>query len=155
MRDPFKVLGSIFTATILCLIAATAAQADGTKSGEIIETDFAPAPFSSDGQSPPAARSSLPDAVLPLQPVPAELIGDFRPADPHLQPGRSGGGDVASSDGGASNDSGGSGSGDGGSGGGGSGGSGSGDGGSGSGDSGGGSGGGGHGNGHGKGGSKK
>ncbi len=162
MSDPFKVFGSIFIATMLCLIAATAAQADETKSGEIIETEFAPVPLSSDGQSPPAPGSSLADTVLPLQPVPAELIGDLQPADSQLQRSRTGGRDVAGTDGGAgaSNDSGGSGAGDGGSGGSGSGGSGSGgsgsgDGGSGSGDSGGGSGGGGHGQGHGKGGSKK
>lgn len=119
MKDPFKVLGSIITATILCLIAAAAARADDARSGEIIETDFAPAPFSSDGQTSPASESGLPDAALPLQPVPAELIGDLQPVDSQLQPGRSGGGDVASSDGGAGDGgSGGGGSGDGGSGGG-------------------------------------
>ena len=118
MRDPFKVFGSIFTATMVCLMAATAAQADDAKSGEIIETEFAPVPLSSDGLSPPPPGSSLPDAVLPLQPVPAELIDDLQPADSQLQRGRTGGGDVAGSDGGgASNDSGGSGAGDGGSGG--------------------------------------
>ncbi len=137
MSDPFKVFGSIFTAIMVCLMAATAAQADDTKSGEIIETEFAPAPVPSDGLSPPAPGSSLPDAVLPLQLVPAELIGDLQPADPQLQLDRTGGGGVASSDGGGpSNDSGGGSSSDGGSGGG---------------DS----GGGGHGNGHGKGGSKQ
>ncbi|HEX9769615.1 MAG TPA: hypothetical protein VGA50_10615, partial [Kiloniellales bacterium] len=146
MKDRFKVLGSIITATIFCLIAATAARADDARSGEIIETDFAPAPFSSDGQTSPASESGLPDAALPLQPVPAELIGDLQPVDSQLQPGRSGGGDVASSDGGAGD----SGSGDGGSGDGGSGGGGTGDGGSG-----GGPGNGGKGGGHGKGGSKK
>ena len=142
MSDPFKVFGSIFTAIMLCLIAATAAQSDETKSGEIIETEFAPVPLSSDGLSPPAPGSSLADTVLPLQPVPAELIGDLQPADSQLQRSRTGGGDVAGTDGGAgaSNDSGGGGSADSGSG---------------SGDSGGGSGGGGRGKGGGKGGGKK
>jgi len=148
MKDRFKVLGSIITATIFCLIAATAARADDARSGEIIETDFAPAddPLASEDQASRVPFLNVPAVESPLQTVPAELIGDLQPVDSQLQPGRSGGGDVASSDGGAGD----SGSGDGGSGDGGSGGGGTGDGGSG-----GGPGNGGKGGGHGKGGSKK
>ena len=80
MRDPFKVLGSIITATILCLIALAAPQADDRNSGEIIETDFMLAPFSDDGQTSEISVSNLPDAEASLQAVPAELIGDLRPS---------------------------------------------------------------------------
>ncbi len=79
MRDPFKVLGSIFTATLLCLIAVAAPRADDRKSGEIIETDFMSAPFADDDQTSEVSVLNLPDAEASLQAVPAELIGDLQP----------------------------------------------------------------------------
>ena len=141
MRDPFKVLGSIITATTFCLIAVGAAQAEDRKSGEIIETDFMSAPFSDDGQTSEVSVSNLLDAEASLQVVPAELIGDLQPLEIRRKQDGSSDRNVANSGG---NNGGSDGSGDGGSGS--SGGGGSGDGGD---------GGGGNGKGHGKGGSKK
>ena len=141
MRDPFKVLGSIITATTFCLIAGGAAQAEDRKSGEIIETDFMSAPFSDDGQTSEVSVSNLLDAEASLQVVPAELIGDLQPLEIRRKQDGSSDRNVANSGG---NNGGSDGSGDGGSGS--SGGGGSGDGGD---------GGGGNGKGHGKGGSKK
>ena len=122
MRDPFRLIGSIGTATMLCLMAMTAPQADDKKSREIIETDFAPtpAPLSGDGQSYPPSDPELPAAQPSLLPVPVELIGELQPLDPYLGPDGSSDGGAASSGGvgtvgnglgGASSGSGGSGGG--------------------------------------------
>ena len=101
MRDPFRLIGSIGTATMLCLMAITAPQADDKKSREIIETDFAPtpAPLSGDGQSYPPSDPELPAAQPSLVPVPVELIGELQPPDPYLGPDGSSDGGVASSGG--------------------------------------------------------
>ncbi len=101
MRDPFRLIGSIGTATMLCLMAMTAPQADDKKSREIIETDFAPtpAPLSGDGQSYPPSDPELPAAQPSLLPVPVELIGELQPLDPYLGPDGSSDGGVASSGG--------------------------------------------------------
>lgn len=101
MRDPFRLIGSIGTATMLCLMAMTAPQADDKKSREIIETDFAPtpAPLSGDGQSYPPSEPDLPAAQPSLLPVPVELIGELQPLDPYLGPDGSSDGGVASSGG--------------------------------------------------------
>lgn len=101
MRDPFRLIGSIGTATMLCLMAMTAPQADDKKSREIIETDFAPtpAPLSGDGQSYPPSDPELPAAQPSLVPVPVELIGELQPLDPYLGPDGSSDGGVASSGG--------------------------------------------------------
>ncbi len=132
MRGPFKALGSIVTATIFCLIAAAAPQADDRKSGEIIETDFLSAPHSGDGPTSEVSVSNWPDDESSLQAVPADLIGDFQPLQTRREQDGPGGRDVASSGGDGAAGDGSGGSGDGGSGGSGDGGSGgSGDGGSG------------------------
>lgn len=164
MRDRFKVFGSIIAATTLCLVAASASQAQDSRSREIIETDFAPldVPLSGDARSTEAPPANLPPADASGQPVPVELLDDLEPFSLTPQQERAGGGDAASNDGGGASagaDGGGSGGGD--SGGGGSGGDsggGASGGDSGGGTSGGDSGGGkdhGGGKGHGKGGSKK
>ena len=101
MRDPFRLIGSIGTATMLCLMAMTASGADDKKSQEIIETDFAPtpAPLSGDGQSYPPSDPELPAAQPSLLPVPVELIGELQPLDPYLGPDGSSDVGVASSGG--------------------------------------------------------
>ena len=117
MRGPFKVLGSIVTATIFCLIAAAAPQADDRKSSEIIETDFMSAPLSEDGPTPEVSLSNLPDDESSLQAVPADSIGDFQPLQTRREQDGPGGRDVASSGGDGAAGGGSGGSGDGGSGG--------------------------------------
>jgi hypothetical protein len=123
MGGPFKALGSIFAATVLCIVVA-AAQADDRRSGEIIETDFLSAPLTDDALDAQASVSSLPDSEASLQAVPVEVIGGLPPAEPPRQQERSSGRDVASSDGPSGGSDGSGGAGDGGSGDGGSGGSG-------------------------------
>ncbi|MDX1576467.1 MAG: hypothetical protein R3285_09750 [Kiloniellales bacterium] len=133
MGGPFKALGSIFAATVLCLVAG-AAQAQDSSSGEIIETDFLSAPLTDDGPTGQSSVSGLPDSEASLQAVPVEVIGGLPPAEPPRQQERSSDRDVAGADGpsGGGQASGGDASGSGGSGGSGDGGSGgSGDGGSG------------------------
>jgi hypothetical protein len=117
MRGPFKALGSIVTATMLCLIAAAAPQADDRKSGEIIETDFLSAPHSGDGPASEVSVSNWPDDESSLQAVPADSIGDIQPLQSRREQDRSGGRDVASSGGNGAAGGGSGGSGDGGSGG--------------------------------------
>jgi hypothetical protein len=118
MGGPFKALGSIFAATVFCLVVVAAPRADDRQSGEIIETDFLSAPLDDDALNSQASVSTLPDSEASLQAVPVEVIGGLPPAEPPRQQERSSGRDVAGSDGpsGGSDASGGDGSGSGGSG---------------------------------------